>query len=172
MYNYSARIFRAPPFLTEKIVKNRLPKRKGFNKGNFSLVSAKQPAPPCEKGSNEYVNFCVICCYPRPHRHRPVRVTAVLSHETFAAYICCMEKRIHQRQLRDIMERRVNGRPAEFSLQYCKRSTGELVDYPRAVLTSWHSDGSTVNVLPAGETSPRKIRRCLITRINGLKVYF
>lgn len=70
------------------------------------------------------------------------------------------------------MERRVNGRPAEFSLQYCKRSTGELVDYPRAVLTSWHSGGSTVNVLPAGETSPRKIRRCLITRINGLKVYF
>ncbi len=101
-----------------------------------------------------------------------MRGTAVLSYETFEFYIRGMEKRIHQRQLRDIMERRVNGRPAEFSLQYCKRSTGELVNYPRAVLTSWHSDGSTVNVLPAGETSPRKIRRCLITRINGLKVYF
>ncbi|MEQ3233469.1 hypothetical protein [Bacteroides cellulosilyticus] len=70
------------------------------------------------------------------------------------------------------MEKRKDGRPVEFSLQYCKRSTGELVTYERAVLTSFHSEGSTINVLPAGESSPRKIRRCLITRINNLKVYF
>lgn len=70
------------------------------------------------------------------------------------------------------MEKRRNERPVEFSLQYCKRSTGELVTYERAVLTSFHSTGSTINVLPAGESSPRKIRRCLITRINNLKVYF
>lgn len=70
------------------------------------------------------------------------------------------------------MEKRQNGRPVEFSLQYCKRSTGELVTYERAVLTSFHSAGSTINILPAGEGSPRKIRRCLITRINNLKVYF
>lgn len=70
------------------------------------------------------------------------------------------------------MEKRRNGRPVEFSLQYCKRSTGELVTYERAVLTSFRSAGSTINVLPAGESSPRKIRRCLITRINNLKVYF
>ena len=49
MYNYSARIFRAPPFLTEKNVKNRMPKRKGFNKGKISLVSEKQPRTALRK---------------------------------------------------------------------------------------------------------------------------
>lgn len=83
-----------------------------------------------------------------------------------------MLDRIHQSKVIEIMERRKDGRPLEFSLEYCKKSTGELVTYERAVLTSLHSAGSTVNVLPAGESSPRKIRRCLITRINGLKVYF
>lgn len=84
-----------------------------------------------------------------------------------------MEKRIHQSQLKEIMERRHQGKPAEFCLEYCKRSTGELVTYQRAVLSSWHSEGATVNVLPVGgDGKPRKIRRCLITRINGMKVYF
>lgn len=83
-----------------------------------------------------------------------------------------MLDRIHQSKVTEIMERRKDGRPLEFSLEYCKKSTGELVTYERAVLTSLHSAGSTVNVLPEGESSPRKIRRCLITRINGLKVYF
>lgn len=83
-----------------------------------------------------------------------------------------MLDRIHQSKITEIMERRRNGRPLEFALQYCKRSTGELVTYERAVLTSVHSRGGTVNILPAGESSPRKIRRCLITRINGMKVYF
>lgn len=83
-----------------------------------------------------------------------------------------MLDRIHQSKITEIMEKRRNERPVEFSLQYCKRSTGELVTYERAVLTSFHSTGSTINVLPAGESSPRKIRRCLITRINNLKVYF
>lgn len=82
------------------------------------------------------------------------------------------EKRIHQSQLRDLLERRQDGRPVEFSIEYCKRSTGELVRYQRAVLTSWHSRGSTLNVLPVGETAPRKIRRCLVTRVNGMKIYF
>lgn len=82
------------------------------------------------------------------------------------------EKRIHQSQLRDLLERRLNGRPVEFSIEYCKRSTGELVRYERAVLTSWHSRGSTLNVLPVGESAPRKIRRCLVTRVNGMKIYF
>ena len=83
-----------------------------------------------------------------------------------------MLDRIHQSKLTEIMERRKDGRPMEFSLEYCKKSTGELVTYERAVLTSVHSAGSTVNILPTGESSPRKIRRCLITKINGLKVYF
>ena len=70
------------------------------------------------------------------------------------------------------MENRVDGKPIEFSIEFCKKSTGELVTYERAVLTSFHSSGSTINVLQAGETTPRKIRRCLITRFNNLKVYF
>ncbi len=69
------------------------------------------------------------------------------------------------------MEQRVDGRLVEFSIQFCKKSTGELVTYERAVLTSFHSKGSTINVLQAGEHAPRKIRRCLITRFNNLKVY-
>ncbi|WP_291528594.1 hypothetical protein [Bacteroides sp. UBA939] len=83
-----------------------------------------------------------------------------------------MLDRIHQSKIVEIMERRKDGRPVEFSLEFCKRSTGELVTYECAVLTSVHSAGSTINVLPAGESNPRKIRRCLITRINNLKVYF
>lgn len=58
------------------------------------------------------------------------------------------------------------------SIQFCKKSTGELITYERAVLTSFHSSGSTINVLQAGEATPRKIRRCLITQFNHLKVYF
>jgi hypothetical protein len=83
-----------------------------------------------------------------------------------------MLDRIHQSKIIEILERRKDGKPVEFSLEYCKRSTGELVTYERAVLTSFHSSGSTINVLPAGESTPRKIRRCLITRINNLKIYF
>lgn len=82
------------------------------------------------------------------------------------------DKRIHQSKIWKLMERRKDGRPVEFSLEYCKKSTGELVTYDRAVLTSFHSSGSTINVLPAGDATPRKIRRCLITRFNNLKVYF
>ena len=62
------------------------------------------------------------------------------------------------------MERYADGKPIEFSIQFCKKSTGEL--------TSFHSSGSTINVLQAGEATPRKIRRCLITQFNHLKVYF
>lgn len=82
------------------------------------------------------------------------------------------DKRIHQSKIWKLMERRQDERPVEFSLEYCKKSTGELVTYDRAVLTSFHSSGSTINVLPSGEATPRKIRRCLITRFNNLKVYF
>lgn len=57
------------------------------------------------------------------------------------------------------MERRQDGKPIEFSIEFCKKSTGELVTYDRAVLTSFHSSGSTINVLPAGEATPKKIRR-------------
>ena len=44
------------------------------------------------------------------------------------------------------MERYADGKPIEFSIQFCKKSTGELITYERAVLTSFHSSGSTINV--------------------------
>lgn len=70
------------------------------------------------------------------------------------------------------MEERQDGRPVEFSIQFCKKSTGELITYERVVLTSFHSKGGTINVLPVGSDTPRKIRRCLITRFNNFKVIF
>ena len=39
------------------------------------------------------------------------------------------------------MERYADGKPIEFSIQFCKKSTGELITYERAVLTSFHSSG-------------------------------
>ena len=70
------------------------------------------------------------------------------------------------------MEQRKEGKPIELSIEFCKKSTGELITYERAVLSSFHSSGSTVNILQIGEYAPRKIRRCLITRFNNIKVYF
>ncbi len=83
-----------------------------------------------------------------------------------------MLERIHQSKIVEIMERRRDGRPVPFSLQFCKRSTGELVDWPSCVLSSVHSSGATVNVMCDSLGAPRKVRRCLITKINGMKVYF
>ena len=57
------------------------------------------------------------------------------------------------------MEQRKEGKPIEFSIEFCKKSTGELITYERAVLSSFHSSGSTVNILQ-------------ITRFNNIKVYF
>ena len=70
------------------------------------------------------------------------------------------------------MEQREDGRPKEFSISFCKKSTGELITYPAAVLTSVHYKGSTVDILVVGDSTPRSIRKCLITRINNLKVIF
>lgn len=83
-----------------------------------------------------------------------------------------MEKRIHYSRLADIMRQRRDGRPVEFSLRYCKKSTGELVTYHRCVLTSEYAKGATINVLADGEPQPKTLRRCLITHINGVRVYF
>lgn len=83
-----------------------------------------------------------------------------------------MLDRIHYSKIKEIVERRKDGRPIGFSLQFCKKSTGELMNYPQCVLTSWHSTGGTMNVLIAGESQPRKIRRCLITKINDIKIYY
>lgn len=71
------------------------------------------------------------------------------------------DKRIHQSKIWQIMERRKDGKPLEFSIQFCKKSNGELVTYDRAVLTSFHSSGSTINVLPCGEVTPKRFAGAL-----------
>ena len=83
-----------------------------------------------------------------------------------------MLDRIHYSKIKEIVEQREGGRPKEFCLQFCKKSTGEIVTYQKCLLTSWHSTGGTMNVLVVGESQPRKIRRCLITKIDNLKVYY
>lgn len=84
-----------------------------------------------------------------------------------------MLDRIHNSKVIGIMEKRDSkGVPMEFSVQFCKKSTGELVTYQRAVLSSVHSKGSTINILVVGESAPKTIRKCLVTKINNLKVFF
>lgn len=79
---------------------------------------------------------------------------------------------IHQSKILSVMEKRKDGHPVPFSMQYVKRSTGELKTCASCVLCSVHSKGATVNILMDKLDAPHKIRRCLITKINGLKVYF
>lgn len=83
-----------------------------------------------------------------------------------------MLDRIHQSKVIEIMQNRRDGKPLEFSIEFCKKSTGELVTYKKAVLTSVHSKGSTVNIMEVGDSTPKTIRKCLITKINNLKIYF
>lgn len=64
------------------------------------------------------------------------------------------------------------GRSVEFSISFVKKSTGEIAKYPKAVLTSFHSAGNTVNIMQCGETAPRKIRRCLVIEFNNAIVYY
>lgn len=78
--------------------------------------------------------------------------------------------------LRLMAQRDAKGNPVEFDMCYCKMSTGELVEYRGCVLTSRHSLGNTVNIMPRyrivdGERElmphrPRKFRIILITHYN------
>ena len=70
------------------------------------------------------------------------------------------------------MERRKDGKPLEFSIQFCKKAMANWLLTIEQYLTSFHSSGSTINVLPYGEVTPKKIRRCLVTKFNNFKVYF
>lgn len=83
-----------------------------------------------------------------------------------------IEKRIHASRLCEIMERSdQNGQPTIFSVEFVKRSTGQVVRYEKAVMTSMHAAGTTVNIREIGAVEPRKIRRCLIIRFNDAKVF-
>ena len=81
-----------------------------------------------------------------------------------------MTKFIHKSRLYQLMERRgSHGEPREFDIAFRKISTGEYVE-TRAILTSWHSDGLTCNIMRVGENHPIKIYRCLIVKFNGIQI--
>ena len=67
-------------------------------------------------------------------------------------------------------ERDSAGKPKPFSFQYAKKG-GELETYRNATLSSIHSKGATVNIIPQGEMKPHTFRKILITRFNEFKVY-
>lgn len=78
---------------------------------------------------------------------------------------------IHYGKLLELMQRTDNGRPVPFALVYVKKSTGEIVTFPKCWLSSVHAKGGTVNIFRDGDSHPIKIRRCLVLYINSLKVY-
>lgn len=83
-----------------------------------------------------------------------------------------MLERIHWTRIWNIMDRRdEHGNRIPFSITYVKISTGEKRVIDSCVMTSIHSKGSTLNILPKGEPRPKKIKKCLITMFNNASVY-
>jgi NAD-dependent SIR2 family protein deacetylase len=82
-----------------------------------------------------------------------------------------MSKLIKQSKLWEMMERTdQSGNPLPFQLKFVKEN-GEVREYKECVLTSFHSAGTSLNVMPAGEYAPRKIRRVTIIEFNHIRVY-
>ncbi len=80
-------------------------------------------------------------------------------------------KMIKQSRLWDLMERKdASDDPMPFQMKFVKEN-GEVKEYTKCVLTSIHSSGSTLNVLPEGESFPRTIRRVTIIEFNHIRVY-
>jgi hypothetical protein len=83
-----------------------------------------------------------------------------------------MENLIHWSKIWEVMQRTdATGSPIPFQLKYVKLSTGELRNYDKCFITSNFTTGTTINVLPAGEFRPRKIRKVSIIEFNHKKVY-
>lgn len=94
------------------------------------------------------------------------RKAVVLLSKTIA-----MSKLIKQSRIWDIMERTgADGSRLPFQIKFVKEN-GEIREYKRCVLTSFHSAGDTLNVMPDGEQYPRKIRRVTIIEFNNIRVY-
>lgn len=82
-----------------------------------------------------------------------------------------MSKLIKQSKLWEMMERTDQaGNLLPFQVKFVK-DNGEIREYRQCVLTSFHSAGTSLNVLPAGESVPRKIRRVTIIEFNNIRVY-
>lgn len=57
------------------------------------------------------------------------------------------------------------------NITFIKRSTGEIVEAKGVIVTSIFGKEGTCNIeFPNGEK--RTIRKCLILRINNIKIYF
>jgi len=63
------------------------------------------------------------------------------------------------------------GNPLPFDIKFVKLSTGEVREYKRCILTSIHSAGSTLNILPEGEYRPKTIKKVSIIEFNQHRVY-
>lgn len=82
-----------------------------------------------------------------------------------------MQKLIKQSRLWEMMERTdASGKPLPFQLKFVKEN-GEVREYKSCVLTSFHAAGTSLNVLPEGESRPRSIRRVTIIEFNQIRVY-
>jgi hypothetical protein len=83
-----------------------------------------------------------------------------------------MQKLIHWSKIWSLMERTdEKGKPIPFQIKFVKQSTGEVREYESCILTSFHSKGSTLNVLHDGESRPKTIRRVTIIEFNKHRVY-
>lgn len=70
---------------------------------------------------------------------------------------------IHISEVHRIVER------GEFSLKFVATS-GEIIDVKRAICSSFHSEGRTMNIKFCDSGQIRKVRRCSIIEINGKEV--
>ena len=79
--------------------------------------------------------------------------------------------RIHISKVREKMEEKDDrNTPIPFSFRYAKKD-GTLVSYNNATLSSIHFKGSTVNILPEGEKSPKTFRKICFLSFNEHKIY-
>ena len=82
-----------------------------------------------------------------------------------------MSKLIKQNKLWEMMEQTDrSGNKLPFQLKFVKEN-GEIREYERCTLTSFHSAGTSLHVMPEGESVPRKIRRVTIIEYNHIRVY-
>ena len=82
-----------------------------------------------------------------------------------------MDSRIHLSKIwKIILEKDRLNKQIPFSFQYAKKN-GELETYHNATLSSIHSKGATVNIIPEGENKPHTFRKILFVRLNEFKVY-
>lgn len=89
----------------------------------------------------------------------------------FACKTIAMSKLIKQSRIWEMMERTgKDGKRLPFQVKFVKEN-GEIREYKSCVLTSFHSAGDTLNVMPEGEFFPRKIRRITIIEFNNIRVY-